>query len=179
MNKENQFINALNNPETQDIAFSKLVSDYKERLYWQIRKIVINHDDADDVLQNTFVKVFENIKKFKGNSSMYTWMYRIATNESLDFINKKSKQFGISGEEFIINKINKLESDPYFEGDIIQIKLHKAIANLPQKQRIIFNMRYFDEMKYQKISEILQTSVGGLKASYHHAKNKIKNILDE
>ena len=179
MNTENQFINALKNPETQDLAFRKLVSDYKERLYWQIRKIVINHDDADDVLQNTFVKVFKNIKKFKGNSSMYTWMYRIATNESLNFINKKSKQMGISGEKFILDKINLLEADPYFEGDIIEIKLHKAIANLPQKQRIIFNMRYFDKMKYEKISEILGTSVGGLKASYHHAKNKIKTILNE
>ena len=179
MNTENQFINALKNPETQDLAFRKLVSDYKERLYWQIRKIVINHDDADDVLQNTFVKVFKNIKKFKGNSSMYTWMYRIATNESLNFINKKSKQMGISSEKFILDKINLLETDPYFEGNIIEIKLHKAIANLPQKQRIIFNMRYFDKMKYEKISEILQTSVGGLKASYHHAKNKIKTILNE
>ena len=179
MNTENQFINALKNPETQDLAFRKLVSDYKERLYWQIRKIVINHDDADDVLQNTFVKVFENIKKFKGNSSMYTWIYRIATNESLNFINKKSKQMGISSEKFILDKINLLETDPYFEGDIIEIKLHKAIANLPQKQRIIFNMRYFDKMKYEKISEILETSVGGLKASYHHAKKKIKTILNE
>ena len=154
MTQENQFINALKNPDTQETAFNKLLSDYKVRLYWHVRKIVIDHNDADDVLQNTFLKVFENINNFNGNSSIYTWMFRIATNESLNYINKKAKKLGVSNEEWILDKINKLEADPYLKGDIIGIKTHKAISRLPQKQRIVFNMRYFDKMKYKKISEI-------------------------
>ncbi len=166
-------------PETQEVAFKKLLADYKERLYWHIRKIVINHEDADDVLQNTFIKVFENVSKFKGNSNVYTWMYRIATNESLNLLIKKSRKFGISNEEWIEKQANELESDVYFDGDAIQLKLQKAIATLPEKQRLVFNMRYFEEMKYEKMSEILETSVGGLKASYHHAVKKIKHEINE
>ena len=179
MIQENQFINALKNPDTQETAFNKLLSDYKERLYWHVRKIVIDHNDADDVLQNTFLKVFENINNFKGNSSIYTWMFRIATNESLNYINKKAKKLGVSNEEWIVKKSDKLESDPYFEGGEIELKLQKAISRLPEKQRIVFNMRYFEEMKYKKISEILRKSEGGLKASYHHAVKKIKTFLNE
>lgn len=179
MTQENQFINALKNPDTQETAFNKLLSDYKEKLYWHVRKIVIDHNDADDVLQNTFLKVFENINKFKGNSSVYTWMFRIATNESLNYINKKAKKLGVSNDELIAKKGEKLESDPYFEGDEMELKLQKAISRLPEKQRIVFNMRYFEEMKYKKISEILGTSEGGLKASYHHAVKKIKIFLNE
>ena len=179
MLQENQFINALKNPDTQETAFNKLLSDYKERLYWHVRKIVIDHNDANDVLQNTFLKVFENINKFKQNSSIYTWMFRIATNESLDFINKKAKKLGVSNEEWIAEKSNNLESDPYFNGGEMEFKLQKAISRLPEKQRIVFNMRYFEEMKYEKISEILGTSKGGLKASYHHAVKKIKTYINE
>ena len=179
MTQENQFINALKNPDTQETAFNKLLSDYKERLYWHVRKIVIDHNDADDVLQNTFLKVFENINNFKGNSSIYTWMFRIATNESLNYINKKAKKLGVSNEEWIVKKSDKLESDPYFEGGEMELKLQKAISRLPEKQRIVFNMRYFEEMKYKKISEILRKSEGGLKASYHHAVKKIKIFLNE
>jgi RNA polymerase sigma-70 factor (ECF subfamily) len=179
LTQENQFINALKNLDTQETAFKKLLSDYKERLYWHVRKIVIDHNDADDVLQNTFLKVFENINNFKGNSSIYTWMFRIATNESLNYINKKAKKLGVSNEEWIVKKSDKLESDPYFEGGEMELKLQKAISRLPEKQRIVFNMRYFEEMKYKKISEILRTSEGGLKASYHHAVKKIKIFLNE
>ena len=179
MAKENQFINALKNSDTQEIAFNKLLSDYKERLYWHVRKIVIDHDDANDVLQNTFIKVFYNINSFKQNSSIYTWMFRIATNESLNYINKKAKKIGISNEEWIAEKSDKLKSDPYFDGDEVELKLQKAISKLPEKQRIVFNMRYFEEMKYEKISEILGTSEGGLKASYHHAVKKIKTYINE
>ena len=179
MAKENQFINALKNSDTQEIAFNKLLSDYKERLYWHVRKIVIDHDDANDVLQNTFIKVFDNINSFKQNSSIYTWMFRIATNESLNYINKKAKKIGISNEEWIAEKSDKLKSDPYFDGDEVELKLQKAISKLPEKQRIVFNMRYFEEMKYEKISEILGTSEGGLKASYHHAVKKIKTYINE
>lgn len=179
LEQQNQFIKALSAPETQEIAFKKLLAEYKERLYWHIRKIVIDHHDADDVLQNTFIKVFENIGKFKGKSSIYTWMYKIATNESLNLLSIKSRQLGISNEEWIEEQASKLKSDVYFEGDEIQFKLQKAIATLPEKQRLVFNMRYFEEMKYDKISEILETSVGGLKASYHHAVKKIKNHINE
>ena len=179
MTKENQFINALKNSDTQEIAFNKLLSDYKERLYWHVRKIVIDHDDANDVLQNTFIKVFDNINSFKQNSSIYTWMFRIATNESLNYINQKAKKIGISNEEWIAKKSDKLESDPYFDGDEMELKLQKAISKLPEKQRIVFNMRYFEGMKYEKISEILGTSEGGLKASYHHAVKKIKTYINE
>ena len=179
MKQQNQFIKSLLSPETQEVAFKKLLADYKERLYWHIRKIVINHEDADDVLQNTFIKVFENVSKFKGNSNIYTWMYKIATHESLNLLSKKSRKLGISNEEWIEKRADQLESDVYFEGDAMQLKLQKAIATLPEKQRLVFNMRYFEEMKYEKMSEILETSVGGLKASYHHAVKKIKHEINE
>lgn len=179
MKQQNQFIKSLLSPETQEGAFKKLLADYKERLYWHIRKIVINHEDADDVLQNTFIKVFENVSKFKGNSNIYTWMYKIATHESLNLLSKKSRKLGISIEEWIEKRTDQLESDVYFEGDAMQLKLQKAIATLPEKQRLVFNMRYFEEMKYEKMSEILETSVGGLKASYHHAVKKIKHQINE
>lgn len=179
MKQQNQFIKSLLSPETQEVAFKKLLADYKERLYWHIRKIVINHEDADDVLQNTFIKVFENVSKFKGNSNIYTWMYKIATHESLNLLSKKSRKLGISNEEWIEKRADQLESDVYFEGDAMQLKLQKAIATLPEKQRLVFNMRYFEEMKYEKMSEILETSVGGLKASYHHAVKKIKHQINE
>jgi len=179
LERQNQFIKALTSPDTQEIAFNKLLSEYKQRLYWHIRKIVIDHEDADDVLQNTFIKVFENIKNFKGNSSIYTWMYKIATNEALNLLGKKSRQLGISNEEWIEHKTAQLESDIYFDGDAMQLKFQKAIAQLPEKQRLVFNMRYFEEMKYEKMSEVLETSVGALKASYHHAVNKIKKTIHE
>lgn len=179
MEQQNQFIKALTSPETQEAAFKKLLADYKERLYWHIRKIVMDHDDADDVMQNTFIKVFENISKFKGNSNIYTWMYKIATNESLNFLNKKSKQMGLSNEEWIENQASKLESDIYFDGDAMELKLQKAIAGLPEKQRLVFNMKYFEEMKYEDMSQILDTSTGALKASYHHAVKKIKTYINE
>jgi len=179
LEQQNQFIKALSSPETQEMAFKKLLTDYKERLYWHIRKIVIDHEDADDVLQNTFIKVFENISKFKGNSNIFTWMYRIATNESLSFLGKKARHLGISNEEWIEKQVENLESDVFFDGDEMQLKLQKIIATLPEKQRLVFNMRYFEEMKYEKMSEILETSVGGLKASYHHAVKKIKNKINE
>ena len=178
MEQQNQFIKALTSPDTQEVAFNKLLAEYKERLYWHIRKIVIDHEDADDALQNTFMKVFKNINKFKGNSSIYTWMYKIATNEALSLLGKKSKQLGISNEEWIEKQTAQLASDIYFDCDAMQLKLQKAIAMLPVKQRLVFNMRYFEEMKYEKMSEILDTSVGGLKASYHHAVKKIKNTIN-
>jgi RNA polymerase sigma-70 factor (ECF subfamily) len=139
--------------------------------------MVLNHDDADDVLQNTFIKVFGNLKNFKGDSKLYSWMYRIATNEAITFMQQRAKKQGISNKEVQQKAINKLESDVFFDGDEIQLKLQKAIAKLPDKQQMVFKMRYFEEIKYEEMSEILNTSVGALKASYHIAAKKIEEFL--
>ncbi len=176
---EADLVDQLKNQRTQSQAFEVLVNTYKQRLYWHIRSIVLNHDDADDVLQNTFIKVYRNIAGFKGDSKLYSWMYRIATNEALSFLKKKSKKQGISDSELQNQLLGNLEADVYFEGDEIQLKLQKAIATLPEKQKLVFNMKYFQELKYEEISDILETSVGGLKASYHLAVKKLEVILKE
>jgi RNA polymerase sigma-70 factor (ECF subfamily) len=137
----------------------------------------LNHDDTDDVLQNTFIKVYQNLNKFKGDSKLFSWMYRIATNEALTFLNQKAKRGGISSETLQNKTIDNLKSDSYFDGDEIQIKLQKAIVTLPEKQQLVFKMKYFEELKYEQISEILGTSVGALKASYHHAVKKIEAFV--
>jgi RNA polymerase sigma-70 factor (ECF subfamily) len=170
-------IEQLKNVRTKEVAFRELISQYKERLYWHVRKIVISHDDADDVLQNTFIKIFKNIDQFKEDSKLYSWMYRIATNESITFINKRAKERNISSTEIHTELVSNLQSDVYFSGDEIQLILQKAVALLPQKQQLVFNMKYFDDLKYQEISEILETSVGALKASYFHAVKKIENYI--
>jgi len=177
LQEEKLFIETLINPKTQNTAFKQLVQRYQKPLYYHIRNIVLNHDDADDVLQNTFIKVFSNIGNFKGDSKLYSWMFRIATNESLTFIEQRAKKQGISNIEVQQKAILNLESDVYFEGNEIQLQLQKAIATLPEKQQLVFKMKYFEEMKYENISEILDTSVGGLKANYHHAVKKIEEYL--
>jgi RNA polymerase sigma-70 factor (ECF subfamily) len=174
---EETLVQQLKQKETQSQSFEVLINTYKERLYWHIRRIVLNHDDADDVLQNTFIKVFKNIEGFKGDSKLYSWMYRIATNEALTFLKSKSRKLGLSDVELQDRMIGNLEADVYFEGDEIQLKLQKAIAALPEKQKLVFNMKYFQELKYEEISEILETSVGALKASYHIAVKKIETSL--
>ena len=173
MTEEQQLINDLKDSKKQSKAFDELVRLYKERLYWHIRKIVISHDDTDDVLQNTFIKVYKNINGFKEESKLFSWMYRIATNESITFLNKKAKKASLPIEEYQKELRSSLQEDELFDGDSIQLLLQKAIAELPQKQQLVFNMKYFSEMKYDEISEILGTSVGALKASYHHAVKKI------
>jgi len=174
---ENHLIAQLIDPATREQGFRELMSQYKERLYWHIRKIVISHDDADDVLQNTFIKVYRNIGTFKGDSKLYSWMYRIATNESITHLNKNAKYAKVTSEELKEQAINNLESDVYFEGDEIQLKLQKAISRLPDKQQLVFNMKYFDDLKYKDMSDILETSEGALKASYHIAVKKIEAYL--
>jgi RNA polymerase sigma-70 factor (ECF subfamily) len=174
---EKVLVAELQSDTKKEAAFRSLVSQYKERLYWQIRRIVLDHDDADDVLQNTFIKVFKNIDNFKGDSKIYTWLYRIATNEAITFINKKAKRQNVTIEEVKNKAVANLESDVYFEGDAIQLKLQKAIATLPEKQQLIFNMKYFDDHTYEELSEILETSVGGLKSSYHIAVKKVTEHL--
>ncbi|WP_298312549.1 RNA polymerase sigma factor [uncultured Aquimarina sp.] len=177
MQEEENLLIALKTDKDINSAFSKLVALYKQRLYWHIRNMVKNHDDTDDILQNVFIKVYKNISKFKGESKLYSWMYRIATNESITFLNQKAKKYNISNEELQQQLIENLEADVYFEGDEIQLKLQKAIALLPRKQQQVFNMKYFQELKYKEISEILETSEGALKASYHLASKKIEEFL--
>lgn len=175
--EEALLLEELQDPETRNEAFKFLVSQYKERLYWHIRNMTKDHEDTDDVLQNTFVKIFRNIEKFKGESQLFTWMYRIATNETLSFLNQKAKRLQITSEELQNTIIENIESDVYFEGDEIQLKLQKAIATLPQKQQLVFNMKYFQELKYREMADILETSEGALKASYHIAAKKIEEYL--
>lgn len=177
MVEEQELVTALQSEEAKEEAFRKLVSLYKERLYWQIRNMVLDHDDADDVLQNTFIKVYRNINAFKGESKLHTWMYRIAANESITFLNKKAKRNNVSIDDIRGNTINKLESDIYFEGDELQLHFQKAIATLPERQQLIFTMKYFGDHTFNELSEILDTSVGGLKSSYHIAVKKITEFI--
>jgi len=176
---EETLVKELQHKETQAKAFEVLINTYKERLYWHIRRIVLDHDDADDVLQNTFIKAYRNIEKFKGDSKLYSWMYRIGTNEALTFLKTKARKLGVSNNELQEHIANNLEADVYFDGDAIQLKLQKAIATLPEKQKLVFTMKYYKELKYEEISEILETSVGGLKASYHLAVKKIETYLQK
>ncbi len=174
---DKELLEQFRNEETRNYAFNLLVRQYQKRLYWHIRKILLNHDDTDDVLQNVFIKIWRNLESFKAESQLYTWMYRIATNESINFLNQKKKHAGIPLDDVSDFLANNLQSDSYFKGDEIQAKLQKAILTLPDKQRIVFNMKYFDNIKYEEMSAILETSVGALKASYHHAVKKIENYL--
>lgn len=177
MQDEKKFITELLDPKTQNDAFRKLLQLYQKPLYYHIRGIVLNHDDADDVLQNTFLKVYSNLQQFKGDSKLFSWMYRIATNESLTFIQQRAKKQGITNEEVKEKALQKLESDVYFDGDAMQLKLQRAVATLPEKQQLVFRMKYYEALKYEEMSEILSTSVGALKASYHLAVKKIEHLL--
>ena len=177
MQDEKDFIKALLDPKTQNVAFQKLLLDYQKPLYHHIRNIVLNHDDADDVLQNTFIKVFQHLKNFKAESKLFSWMYRIATNEAITFINQKAKRNGTTSEAMQSKIVDNLKADVYFDGNEIQVKLQNAVAQLPEKQQLVFKMKYYEEIKYEDMSEILGTSVGALKASYHHAVKKIEEFV--
>ena len=168
----------LRTPGKERAGFAKLVSEYSEKLYWQIRKMVLSHDDANDILQDVFIKAWTNLENFRGDAKLTTWLYRIAINESITFLNKKRNQNSISIDDEDSLLFNSLSSDDYFDGDEAQLLLQKAIHELPEKQRIVFKMKYFEEMKYEDMSDILGTSVGALKASYHHAVKKIEKSLD-
>lgn len=163
--------------KTRNTALGHLITKYQQRLYWHIRKIVIDHDDSDDVLQNTFIKIWKGLEGFKAESQLYTWIYRIATNEALNLLRQKQKMNSTSIHPIEYELSKNLESDNYFTGDEIQLKLQQAILTLPEKQRIVFNMRYYDETPYEQMAEILETSVGALKASYHIAAKKIEELL--
>ena len=174
---DKQLLEMFQNPKTRNLAFNYIINQNQERAYWHIRKIVLFHEDANDVTQNTFIKVWKNLDKFKGDSKIYTWIYTIATNESINFLNKKKKHYFESLDIVSYRLSENFSADSYFDGDDIEKKLQEALLILPTKQRIAFNMKYFDKMKYDEISEILGTSVGALKANYHHAKNKIEEFL--
>ena len=176
---EEQLLEKLRDPRTQRQGFAILVSEYSERLYWQIRKMVLSHEDTNDILQDVFIKAWINIDNFRGESKLTTWLYRIAINESITFLNKKRNQNNVSVDDENSFLLNTLESDEYFDGDEAQKLLQQAVLTLPDKQRLVFQMKYFDEMKYEEMSDILGTSVGALKASYHHAVKKIENFLTD
>jgi len=178
-NPDQQILHLLQNEKKMEQGFRLLMVTYQERLYAHIRRMVHEHEDANDVLQNTFIKVFRSIEKFKGNSQLYTWLYRIATNETITFLNKKKKKATTSIDDEELDMANRLSADTYFDGENAQKSLQRALESLPEKQKLVFNMRYYDEMPYQAISEVLETSVGALKASYHHAVKKIEQFLKQ
>ena len=170
-------VERLRNPETQRAAFAEVVKAYSEKLYWLIRKMVISHDDADDILQNTFLKAWTNLDYFRGEAKVSTWLYKIATNECITFLNRQKANQNVSIDEEDVYLINTLKSDDYFDGDELQTKFQEAILKLPEKQRLVFTMKYDNDIKYEDMSEVLGTSVGALKASYHHAVKKIESFL--
>ncbi|MCH5237617.1 MAG: sigma-70 family RNA polymerase sigma factor [Muribaculaceae bacterium] len=178
---EKELIRQLQDPTKSSRAFEFLLQKYSEPVYWQIRRMVLNHDDANDIVQNVFIKAWNNLQNFRGEAKLSTWLFKIAVNESINFINKEKHRIqgsgGDEGEDSFL--IQNLEADEYFDGDALQEELQKAIARLPEKQRLVFNMRYYEEMKYEEMSEILGTSVGALKASYHHAVKKLTEMLSE
>lgn len=177
--KEEEIVQQLLDEQTRRKAFSQMIALYQERLYWYVRKMVLVHEDADDVLQNTFLKAWKSIGSFRGESKLSTWLYRIAINESITFLNRQRQQLQITSEEDASFLLEGLQADPYFDGEEVHLLLQEAILGLPDKQRQVFNMRYFDEMKYEQMSEILGTSVGALKASYHIAAKKIEEFFSE
>ncbi len=160
-------------------SFSDIVRTYQERLYWHIRQMVLVHDDANDVLQNTFMKAWKGLDNFRGDSQISTWLYRIATNETLTFLTQKRMRNILSMDEAEDMLLQNMQADTFFDGDEAQLKLQKAILTLPEKQRLVFNMRFYEEMPYEEMSNILGTSVGALKASYHHASKKVEDFLKQ
>jgi RNA polymerase sigma factor (sigma-70 family) len=176
---DREILDRFANAKTRNDAFNVLVRQYQQRLYWHIRKMVLDHDDADDILQNTFIKAFKALDNFREDSKIYTWLYKIATNECITFLNNKKKRFFVPMVDVEYQLSQNLQTDAYFSGDRIQMKLQQALLTLPDKQRLVFNMKYFDDLKYEEISEILGTSVGALKASYHHAVKKIEEFIKQ
>ena len=164
-------------PASKERSFTLILKKYQEKLYWHIRRMVITHDDANDVLQNMFIKVWKALENFREDSQLYTWLYRIATNECLTFLEKEKKRSSVSFSDVETGLSNKLQADKHFDANKLEWKLQAAIQKLPEKQRVVFNLRYYDEMPYEKMSRVLETSEGALKASYHHAVKKIEDFI--
>ena len=175
---EREILALLGDSKTQRKGFEMMVAQYSEQLYWQIRRMVLSHEDANDLLQNTFVKAWSNLDNFRAEAKVSTWLYRIASNECITFLNRQKILTTVSIDEPEAAELYQLESDEYFSGDETQVIFQKALMTLPEKQRLVFNMKYFQEMKFEEISDILGVTVGGLKASYHHAVKKIENFLE-
>src|SRR6476620_1554226 len=164
-------------PETKERAFTAIIKKYQEKLYWHVRRILVDHDDANDVLQNVFIKVWKALENFREDSQLYTWLYRIATNESLTFLEQRKKRSAVSLNDVESNLSNKVKADENFDANKLEWKLQLAMQQLPEKQKIVFNLRYYDEMPYEEMSRVLDTSEGALKASYHHAVKKIEEFI--
>ncbi len=171
---DEQLLELFHNTDNPNYAFNLIVGKYQEKLYWHIRRLVIDHEDTNDLIQEVFVKAWKALENFRGDAGLYTWLYRIATNESLSFLQRKKRRFFLPWQDVENSMLQKVESDSFFTGNEIQKKLQKAILSLPEKQRVVFNLRYYDEMKYEEMSQVLNTSTGALKASYHHAAKKIE-----
>ncbi|MFI5148744.1 MAG: RNA polymerase sigma factor [Bacteroidia bacterium] len=174
---DKELLEQFRNESSRNMAFNQLVRKYQKRVYWHIRRLVVDHDDADDVTQNTFIKAWKGLLNFKEDSQLFTWLYRIATNESFSFLKQKKASLNLPLDDVSYAISKTMADDNFFTGDEIQKKLQQAILTLPEKQRIVFNMKYFDEMKYEEMSRVLDTSVGALKASYHIAVKKIEAFV--
>lgn len=174
---DKELLHLFRQPATREQAFTGIVKKYQEKLYWHIRRMVVDHDDTHDVLQNMFIKVWNALDNFREDSQLYTWLYRIATNESLTFLEQQKKRSAVSLSDVEGNLSNKIMADKHFDSNKLEWKLQLAIQQLPEKQRIVFNLRYYDEMPYEEMSRVLETSEGALKASYHHAVKKIEEFI--
>jgi RNA polymerase sigma-70 factor (ECF subfamily) len=174
---DTELLQQFRQPQTKDAAYTTLIKKYQERLYWHIRRMVVDHDDANDVLQNVFIRVWNGLENFKEESQLYTWLYRIATNESLTFIENQKKRSAVSLSDVESGLTNKIKADSHFDPNRLEWKLQLGIQHLPEKQRIVFTLRYYDEMPYEEMSRVLETSEGALKASYHHAVKKIEDFI--
>lgn len=175
--EDEEILSKFRDEKTRNEAFNILLKKYQQKIYWHVRRMVIDHDDADDVTQDVFIKIWKNLPGFRNDAQLYTWMYRIATNECITFLNKKKQKNNVSLDDVDYELSDTLSSSDQFSGDKIQMKLQQAILTLPDKQRLVFNMKYFDDMKYEEMSEVLGTSVGALKASYHLAVKKIESFI--
>ena len=174
---DSELLIQFRNPGTREKAFTAIIKKYQEKLYWHIRRMLVDHDDTNDVLQNVFIRVWNGLDNFREDSQLYTWLYRIATNESLTFIEQQKKKAAISLDEVESSISNKVKADKHFDANKLEWKLQVAIQQLPEKQRVVFNLRYYDEMPYEEMSKVLETSQGALKASYHHAVKKIEDYI--
>ncbi|AIZ64175.1 RNA polymerase sigma factor [Hymenobacter sp. DG25B] len=176
--EDQEILLKFQDPAARNVAFNQLVRKYQTKVYWHVRKMVIDHEDADDLTQEVFIKVWKHLENFRQDASLYTWIYRIATNECLNFLSSKRRRFFLPLNDVGAELAAKVEADPNIAGDAIELKLQKAILQLPDKQRLVFNLRYYDEMPYEQMAEVTGTSVGALKASYHHAAKKIEQYIN-
>ncbi|WP_295655640.1 sigma-70 family RNA polymerase sigma factor [uncultured Mucilaginibacter sp.] len=172
-----EILEKFQDEKTRNLAFNMLLKKYQQKIYWHVRRMVIDHDDADDLVQDVFIKVWKNLPGFRSDAQLYTWMYRIATNECITFLNRKKLKNNVSFDDVSHELSETLADSTYFDGDKAQMKLQKALLTLPEKQKLVFNMKYYDDMKYEEMSEVLGTSVGALKSSFHLAVKKIEAFL--